>query len=318
MLEARKILYFICALIILLSTLLPDLILIKSEVFAATDEITTEKIENEDESTVTNEIETNDKTSQKVIMPIDISKFSLGEKVAILINNNNEIKVVPTSYSNIEKLCDEETTVYFGIIVENGIEIEVEKTDDKILEYTNKSKEELSKIIQIVSKEELEETDENKKAMMSINEDNGIMPISALSGITGLNTSAKFGVCEGSYARFGHEMHYMTTGGVTSLVFCMEYSKTSPTGKEYYYGSDYTTRVEETLKELSLLIYFGHTAKYGTGVPTSDEAWKTAIAAQQMCWSVSSTEFDTKYPLSGIWKSEWLTKSSLDLFLFVK
>ncbi len=310
--KLKKSLCVILAFIILVMPIFSDLILFSSEVYATTE---TEDVVNDDE--IVNETEENIKTDDvnsditHIVMPIEISDFSVGEKVAILINVNNEIKIVPTSYSDIQKLCDEGTTVYYGVITENGIEIDVDEKADKIIfEFANKTKEELNKIVQIISKEEVEKTNDNKIIMVPDSEDNGIMPASNLGSITGLNSSAKFGVVDGSYARFGHEMHYMTTGGVTSLVYCMEYSKRSPTGKEYYYGSDYTTRVDENLKSLSLLIYFGHVLKYGTGVPTSDEAWKTAIASQQMCWTVASSEFDTKYPISGIWKSSWLTKNS--------
>lgn len=248
---------------------------------------------------------TNDTTA---VLPIITNDFEIGEKVAILINNKGEIKVVPTSYSDIENLCDEETKVYFGKITQKGIE--VEKTDETINTYLNKTEEELNKIVQILTKEELNQKVKTYNSIIPITEEKnqGIMTLDALSQLT---SNAVFGVVVGSLNRFGHEMHFARVNGQEFLVFCMEYGKTSPTNHEYVYGSEFTAYTDETLAGLATEIYFGHVIEYGTGIPSTDEGWKSAIAAQQQCWWTSKEEgYMSKYPIESTWKSNWLTYSS--------
>ena len=122
------------------------------------------------------------------------------------------------------------------------------------------------------------------------------LPMSTFAAfITDFNGSAEFGPISGSLSEYGHELHYATYDGRTYLIFCAEQGRASPRGQQTL-GEDFDVFYKDNnkeFKELSQLIYFGHTAHYGTGLPETPEAKSSACACQQLVWEYIHNNIDS-------------------------
>lgn len=152
------------------------------------------------------------------------------------------------------------------------------------------------------------------------------LPISSFATfITDINSNATFGVISGSLSAYGHELHYANYDGGTYILFCTQYGKTSPTGKEYTYNGEFIAQYKNNRPEyekIAEMIYFGYTMKYGMGLPTSTEAKRAACATQQYVWEYIHNNIDgsskvpgrdswnVNYMSSGIYAS-WLNKQKV-------
>jgi len=153
------------------------------------------------------------------------------------------------------------------------------------------------------------------------------LPISSFATfITDINSNATFGVISGSLSAYGHELHYANYDGGTYILFCTQYGKTSPTGKEYTYNGEFIAQYKNNRPEyekIAEMIYFGYTMKYGMGLPTSTEAKRAACATQQYVWEYIHNNIDgsskvpgrdswnVNYMSSGIYAS-WLNQTESD------
>ena len=76
------------------------------------------------------------------------------------------------------------------------------------------------------------------------------LPISSFATfITDINSNATFGVISGSLSAYGHELHYANYDGGTYILFCTQYGKTSPTGKEYTYNGEFIAQYKNNRPE---------------------------------------------------------------------
>ena len=72
------------------------------------------------------------------------------------------------------------------------------------------------------------------------------LPLSSFAAfITDINSDAEFGVVSGSLGEYNHELHYAKYDGSTYLLFCTQYGKKSPTGRDYEYGSEFLAEFKE-------------------------------------------------------------------------
>lgn len=125
--------------------------------------------------------------------------------------------------------------------------------------------------------------------------------------ITDMNSNAEFGVINGSLATYKHELHYANYDGATYMLFCIEYGKTSPTGKAYVYGDEFIAQYKENrqeYKKIAEMIYFGYTMKHGMGIPGSYEAQRDACATQQYVWEQTG-----KAPGRDSWNGTYMSSS---------
>ena len=130
--------------------------------------------------------------------------------------------------------------------------------------------------------------------------------------ITNINSNATFGVVSGSLNEYGHEMHYANYDGTEYLLFCTQYGKKSPTGKEYSYNGDFLAQYKEQRMEyekIAEMIYFGYTMKYGMGLPNDIDSKKAACATQQYVWEYITNNIDsaTTAPARDSWNESYMT-----------
>lgn len=143
------------------------------------------------------------------------------------------------------------------------------------------------------------------------------LPIQAFATfITDINSNAQFGVIDGTLASYGHELHYANYDGMTYLVFCTQYGKTSPTGGEYSYNGDFIVHYRNSLpqyEKVAEMIYFGYTMNYGVGIPNSDEAMRAACCTQQWVWEYIHNNIDgnTKVPARESWNGNYMSVGHL-------
>ena len=138
--------------------------------------------------------------------------------------------------------------------------------------------------------------------------------------INSMNSNARFGVIQGSLDKYGHELHYANYDGQTYIVFCTQYGITSPSGGEYLFNKDFNIETKESRTEyekIAQMIYFGYTSKYGTGIPTSDEAGKAACATQQYVWEYINDNINASYGYPGrdSWNSGYMSSAFYDSWL---
>lgn len=139
------------------------------------------------------------------------------------------------------------------------------------------------------------------------------LPINSFATfITDINSNATFGVISGSLSAYGHELHYANYDGGTYMLFCTQYGKTSPTGKEYTYNGDFIAQYKNNRPEyekIAEMIYFGYTMKYGMGLPTSTEAKRAACATQQYVWEYIHNNIDgsCKVPGRDSWNGNYMS-----------
>lgn len=134
-------------------------------------------------------------------------------------------------------------------------------------------------------------------------------PLTAFAAtyITDMNSNAIFDVENGSYDKYGHEMHFAKYDGKTYIVFCCQYGTTSPDGSTYEYGKEfkkYLNRSGETYKKIADYIAFGYTLKYGDGLPNTTAEWKAACATQQYVWETLGVN-----PTRSSWNSTYMSDS---------
>lgn len=134
-------------------------------------------------------------------------------------------------------------------------------------------------------------------------------PLTAFAAtyITDMNSNAVFDVVNGSYGKYGHEMHFAKYDGKTYIVFCCQYGTTSPDGSTYEYGKEfkkYLNRSGETYKKIADYIAFGYTLKYGDGLPNTTAEWKAACATQQYVWETLGVN-----PTRLSWNSTYMSDS---------
>ena len=132
--------------------------------------------------------------------------------------------------------------------------------------------------------------------------------------ITDINSNAKFGVISGSLSKTNHELHYANYNGEDYIVFCTQWQISSPNGSEYTYNGDFIAEFKENRPEyekIAEMIYWGYTMKYGTGLPSSDEAYRAACATQQYVWEYIHNNIDSTltYPNRDAWKSNYMSSS---------
>ena len=113
------------------------------------------------------------------------------------------------------------------------------------------------------------------------------IPINSFAAfITDMNSNASFGVIDGTYANYGHELHYANYDGRDYLLFCMEYGQRSPTGREYSYNGEFLNQYKEQAPQyqrIAEMIYFGYTMDHGMGLPGGNDI-QAACATQQYVW----------------------------------
>ena len=143
------------------------------------------------------------------------------------------------------------------------------------------------------------------------------LPISSFAAfITDINSDAEFGVVGGSLGEYNHELHYANYDGSTYLLFCTEYGKKSPTGRDYEYGTEFLAEFKENRAEyqnMAEMIYFGYAMNHGMGLPGSHSAKIDACCTQQYVWETlgnapSRDSWDSSYMSSSKYSS-WLSKT---------
>lgn len=143
------------------------------------------------------------------------------------------------------------------------------------------------------------------------------LPISSFAAfITDINSNAEFGVVGGSLGEYNHELHYANYDGATYLLFCTEFGKKSPTGRDYEYGTEFLAEFKENRQEyqnMAEMIYFGYAMNYGMGLPGSHDAKVAACCTQQYVWETlgnapSRDSWDSSYMSSSKY-SEWLNQT---------
>ena len=126
----------------------------------------------------------------------------------------------------------------------------------------------------------------------------------AATYITDMNSDAKFGVIDGSFDKYGHEMHYAKYDGSTYILFCCQYGITSPDGSTYEYGKEfkkYLNRSGDLYEKIADYIAFGYTLQYGDGLPNTKEEWIAACCTQQFVWETLGVN-----PSRSSWKSTYM------------
>lgn len=143
------------------------------------------------------------------------------------------------------------------------------------------------------------------------------LPLSSFAAfITDINSDAEFGVVSGSLGEYNHELHYAKYDGSTYLLFCTQYGKKSPTGRDYEYGSEFLAEFKENRAEyqnMAEMIYFGYAMNHGMGLPGSHDAKVDACCTQQYVWETlgnapSRDSWDSSYMSSSKYSS-WLSKT---------
>ena len=143
------------------------------------------------------------------------------------------------------------------------------------------------------------------------------LPISSFAAfITDINSDAEFGVVGGSLGEYNHELHYANYDGSTYLLFCTEYGKKSPTGRDYEYGTEFLAEFKENRAEyqnMAEMIYFGYAMNHGMGLPGSHSAKIDACCTQQYVWETlgnapSRDSWDSSYMSSSKY-AEWLNQT---------
>ena len=116
----------------------------------------------------------------------------------------------------------------------------------------------------------------------------------------------------GVWEHIGHEMHYANYDGVTYLLFCAQYGKTSPNGGTYVYDTQFKVQLNSgAYHKIAEYIYFGYTMKYGTGLPTTTEAKIAACSTQQFVWEYIRDNITAQYgaPSRNSWNSSYMSSS---------
>ena len=141
--------------------------------------------------------------------------------------------------------------------------------------------------------------------------------------ITDMNSNAVFDVVDGSYNKYGHEMHYCKYDGKTYIVFCCQYGTKSPDGSTYEYGKEFKTylnRSGDLYEKIADYISFGYTLQYGDGLPSTKAEWIAACCTQQFVWETlgvnpTRSSWDSTYMSDKLYK-EWLsdTEDLIDLY----
>ena len=127
--------------------------------------------------------------------------------------------------------------------------------------------------------------------------------------ITDMNSNAEFGIIEGSYQNYGHQLHYCTYDGKTYMLFCTQFGVKSPTGREYAYNDEFVLEYKynfEKYQKLAEMVYLGYTMDYGTGLPTSDAAKSAMCCTQQYVWEYIKNNIDSNAKVVG--RDSWNTK----------
>lgn len=141
----------------------------------------------------------------------------------------------------------------------------------------------------------------------------GTLPVQVFAKyITDMDDDANFGVISNSFNDYGHEMHFAKYDGKNYLVFCCQFGRTSPNGKEYEYNKDFKIELKDDKKsyeEIAEYIYFGYTMEHGTGLPDSKKAKKAACATQQFVWEYIYKNINEEYgyPKRNSWDSEYMS-----------
>ena len=141
--------------------------------------------------------------------------------------------------------------------------------------------------------------------------------------ITDMNSNAQFGVVDGSYGKYGHEMHFAKYGEKTYIVFCCQFGVKSPDGSTYEYGKDfvkYVNRSGDTYRKIADYIAFGYTLQHGDGLPNTKQEWIDACCTQQFVWETlgvnpTRSSWESTYMSDNLYKS-WLsdTEDLIDLY----
>ena len=134
------------------------------------------------------------------------------------------------------------------------------------------------------------------------------LPMSAFAAfITDINSNAEFGVVSGSLGEYNHELHYANYDGATYLLFCTQYGKKSPTGRDYEYGNEFLAQFKENRAEyqnMAQMIYFGYAMNHGMGLPGSHDAKVAAACTQQYVWETLGNA-----PGRDSWNSSYMSSS---------
>ncbi len=139
------------------------------------------------------------------------------------------------------------------------------------------------------------------------------VPLNAFAKyINDLNSNARFGIIADSLAKYGHELHYAEYDGQQYIVFCTQFGVNSPNGNDYVFNQDFTLEKKGTKTEyekIAEMVYFGYTMKYGTGLPTNDEAGRAACATQQYVWEYIKDHINATYgaPARSSWNSGYMS-----------
>ena len=134
--------------------------------------------------------------------------------------------------------------------------------------------------------------------------------------ITDINSNAQFGIIAGTKETYGHELHYAIYDGVQYLVFCANYSATSPDGSNYSYNGDFIVHYKNSApqyEKIAEMIYFGYTMKHGVGIPTTEEAMRDACCTQQWVWEYIHNNIDgnLKVPARESWNGNYMSVGHL-------
>lgn len=130
--------------------------------------------------------------------------------------------------------------------------------------------------------------------------------------ITDMNSNARFGVIPDTFAKLGHEIHYVDYDGATYMAFCCQRGVKSPNGSEYVYNGDFIVQYKNSLpqyEKIAEMIYFGYTMKHGMGLPSNDEAYRDACATQQYVWEYIRNNIDSSYPVTerNSWNGNYMS-----------
>ena len=140
------------------------------------------------------------------------------------------------------------------------------------------------------------------------------LPINVFAAfITDINSNAEFGVVSGSLADYKHELHYANYDGSTYLLFCTQFGKTSPTGRDYEYGNEFLAEFKENRAEyqnMAEMIYFGYAMNHGMGLPGSHDAKVAAACTQQYVWETIGNA-----PGRDSWNSSYMSSSKYESWL---